>query len=165
MKRVRPALLAAAAMLAGCGLAPLAQDQAIHLGPGQGVAGVTFDTLDPLSQVGIESKAGGARLEIPNVPIGHSLYLFVVPAGEYCFAKFQYGEWSFSGKGRQLACFAVPAGGLGYSGTLAPRAEAQGIVSHQVMDEPGFRFLLEQRYPLVARQFPIQTAEARTEQP
>ena len=40
------------------------------------------------------------------------------------------------------------------SGTLAPRVEDGKPVTHQVQDLQGFRILLQQQYPEVAKQFP-----------
>jgi hypothetical protein len=146
------ALLAAA--VAGCGLAPLQQDQPVYLLPGQGLAAVMLDTLDPLTQVIIEPRgSGGTKLDIASVPSGKNIYLFPVPAGQYCFTRFQYGRWGFFGKEGELACFEVKAGEIGYSGTLAPRVEDGQVYSHQVMDTDGFRALLTQRYPIIAKQF------------
>lgn len=152
------AKLAAGAMLLGlaaCGVAPIQQDQPVHLQPGQGLMAVMLDTLDPLSQVIIDPGAsGGANFRISAVPIGKSIYLFAAPAGHYCFTRYRYGRWEMYGKGGELGCFDVPAGGLGYSGTLAPRVENGRVVTHQVMDAAGFRTLLTALYPVIARQFP-----------
>ena len=141
--------------LVACSIAPLQQDQTVRLAPGQGLAAVTFDTLDPLTHVVVASKSGFTKLEITDVPAGQNIYLFTVPAGEYCFTRFQFSQWSLTARsGHDLACFTVVAGGLAYSGTLAPRVEGKNIVNHQVPDPPGFRILLQQQYPQVARQFP-----------
>ena len=141
--------------LAACSAAPIQQDQPVQLSQGQGLAAVMLDTLDPLSQVNIDPSAPGrSNFSIPAVPIGKNIYLFAVPAGHYCFTSYRYGQWEMYGKGGELGCFDVPAGGLGYSGTLAPRVENGQIVTHQVMDPAGFRALLTALYPAIARQFP-----------
>ena len=141
--------------LTACSVAPIQQDQPVRLSQGQGLAAVMLDTLDPLSQVNIDPSApGGANFSISAVPIGKNIYLFAVPAGHYCFTSYRYGRWEMYGKGGELGCFDVPAGGLGYSGTLAPRVENGKVVTHQVMDPAGFRALLTALYPAIARQFP-----------
>lgn len=147
------AATALAVLLASCGTAPLQQDQPVYLAPGQGLAAVTFDTLDPLSQMVIEpATSGGSKLSLPSVPAGRHIYLFPVNAGRYCFTRFQYGSWNFFSKD-QGNCFEVKAGELGYSGTLAPRVEDKQVYVHQVMDVDGFRSLMTAQYPIVAKQF------------
>ncbi|HLW75244.1 MAG TPA: hypothetical protein VKT74_09270 [Gammaproteobacteria bacterium] len=150
-------LAASAALLAltACGVTPIRQDLMVHLSQGQGLAAVMLDTYDPLSLVTIEPRsAGGSDFNIPAVPVGSNIYVFAVPAGHYCFTSYQYGQWKMSGKSGELGCFDVPTGGLGYSGTLAPRVENGKVVTHQVMDPAGFRALLTARYPVIAKQFP-----------
>lgn len=139
--------------MVGCGTAPLQQDQPVYLQPGQGLAAITFDTLDSLNQVIIEPKAGGSKLDVTSVPVGKNIYLFPVPAGQYCFTRFEYGRWSFTAKQGDMACFEVQTGELSYSGTLAPRVEDGVVMTHQVMDVAGFRALLAGRYPIIAKQF------------
>lgn len=141
--------------LAACSVAPLQRDQPVQLSQGQGLAAVMLDTFDPLTLVSIEPHtAGGAHFSIPAVPIGKNIYLFAVPAGHYCFTSYRYAHWVMYGKGGELGCFDVPAGGLGYSGTFAPRVENGKVVTHQVMDPAGFRALLTALYPVIAKQFP-----------
>jgi hypothetical protein len=142
-------------LLAGCSsVAPIQQDQPIYLQPGQGLMAVVLDTLDPITQVIIDPGApGGAKIDIPTVPAGINVYLYPVPAGDYCFTAFQYGNWHFKGEQGQLACFQVKAGELGYSGSLAPRVDNGQVKSHQDMDLEGFRTLMNQRYPIIAKQF------------
>ncbi|HEX2668280.1 MAG TPA: hypothetical protein VHP13_07890 [Gammaproteobacteria bacterium] len=141
--------------LTACSVAPIQEDGPVRLVPGQGLAAVTFDTLDSLSEVLIDGH-DGKRLHIPSVPVGRNIYLFAVPAGEYCFVRFQYAHIAFVGKRGHLACFDVYAGELSYSGTLAPRTEGDEIVNRQVQDPAGFRTLLAQQYPQVSAEFPPQ---------
>lgn len=153
-RHVRTAAIAGLALLlAACGVAPMRGDAPVRLAAGQGLAAVTFDTLDSLSEVLIDGRSG-TRLRIPEVPVGRSIYLFAVPAGEYCFERFQYAHIAFVGKRGHLACFDVYAGELSYSGTLAPRTEGDEIVNRQVQDAAGFRTLLTQQYPQVSAEFP-----------
>lgn len=154
MKRsayILPALLLA--LLCACGTEPIQQDQSIVLAAGQGLAAVVFDAADPLTQVTLESA--DTKLEIPSLPAGVNLFLFQVPAGRYCFTTFVFGRWHFFAKDKQqqMGCFEVQAGQLGYSGTLAPRVINGELVTHQDMDMPAFRVMMNERYPIIAKQF------------
>lgn len=141
--------------LAACSsLTPLAHDGPVHLAPNQGLAAVVIDTLDPLTDVEGESRSGGPKLLVASVPEGRGVFLFPVPAGTYCMTRFKYSTLSLSGTNGVLGCFQVRAGQLSYSGTLAPRVEDGKPVTHQVQDPQGFRILLQQQYPEVAKQFP-----------
>ena len=142
-------------LAAGCGLAPIQQDQRIHLQPGQGLMAVVMDTLDPITQVIIGPKEkSGAKIDISSVPAGLNIYLYSVPAGDYCFVAFEYANWHFTSDPRHPLCFQVKVGELGYSGSLAPRVEGGRVYSHQDMDLEGFRTLMAERYPIIAKQFP-----------
>ncbi|HEX4300074.1 MAG TPA: hypothetical protein VH327_04320 [Gammaproteobacteria bacterium] len=143
----------AAALLCACAVAPLPQDQVVTLAPGQGLAAVMIDTLDPLSLVTFEQPGGGAKLVVATAPAGINIYLFPTRAGRYCMTRFQFASFDFSARAG-AECFQVSAGQLSYSGTLAPRVEEGRPVTHQVMDQQGFRVLLGERYPTVAKQFP-----------
>jgi hypothetical protein len=151
--------MAAAAIVAGCSIQPIKQDQSIVLDPDQGLAAVEFETLDPISEVFIRPAGdGGKSLEIAAVPTGQSLYLFQVPAGHYCFQQFHYGNIEFFGQGADVACFQVPAGQLGYSGSLSPLVTLGKVIIHQNYDYQAFRQLLKHQYPKIADQFqPVQT--------
>jgi hypothetical protein len=148
-----------AALLGGCSIQPIKRDQPIVLGANQGLAAVEFETLDPISEVFIRPAGdGGKSLEIAAVPAGLSLYLFQVPAGHYCFQQFHYGNIEFYGQGADVACFQVPAGQLGYSGSLSPLVTLGKVMIHQDYDYQAFRQLLKQQYPQIAAQFqPAQT--------
>ena len=148
-------LLLSPLLLTGCAsLTPLSHDGPVHLTPNQGLAALVIDTLDPLTDVEVEPRSAGPRLAVPSVPVGRDVYLFPVPAGTYCMTRFKYSTLSLSGPNGVLGCFAVRAGQLSYSGTLAPRVEDGTPVTHQVQDPQGFRILLQQQYPQVAKQFP-----------
>ncbi|HEY3644910.1 MAG TPA: hypothetical protein VGM16_06175, partial [Gammaproteobacteria bacterium] len=88
------------------------------------------------------------------VPPGIGLYLFPTRAGRYCMTGFHYANFDFSAESGVRQCFEVRAGKLSYSGTLAPRVEDGKPVTRQVQDPQGFRVLLEERYPILAKQFP-----------
>jgi len=141
-----------AALLSACAMAPLPQDQSVTLYPDQGLAAVMIDTLDPLSQVTFQG--GGAKLVVAAVPPGIGLYLFPTRAGRYCLTHFHFASFDFAAQSGMQQCFQVTAGALSYSGTLAPRVEDGKPVTRRVQDPQGFRVLLEQQYPSVARQFP-----------
>ena len=148
------AALALLAALNACGTAPIQHDQAVHLQAGQGLMAVVMDTLDPITQVIIGPKQkDGATIDIPSVPAGLNVYLYPVPAGDYCFVAFQYASWHFTSDPDHPLCFQVKAGELGYSGSLAPRVEGGRVISHQDMDLEGFRTLLAEHYPIIAKQF------------
>lgn len=141
------------AVLSACGTEPIQQDQPLVLAAGQGLAAVEFDAADPLSQVALESA--DTKLEIPALPVGVNLYLFQVPAGNYCLTSFAFGRWHFFSKDKQeqLGCFEVKAGELGYSGILAPRVVNGQPMIHQDPDVTSFRLLMSERYPIIAKQF------------
>jgi hypothetical protein len=141
-------------LLCGCAAAPLSKDQKVSLAPDQGLAAVMIDALDPLSQVTFEQPGGSRKLIVAAAPAGINIYLFPTRAGRYCMTGFHFAEIDFSARQGVQECFEVSAGELSYSGTLAPRVEDGKPVTHQVMDEQGFRVLLGQHYPEVARQFP-----------
>jgi|GEM_PF-5618676 len=150
----KPAIALTALLLAGCGVDPVQQDQPIYLQPGQGMMAVVMDTLDPITHVIIEPEdSAGAKINIPSVPAGMNVYLYPVPAGSYCFTEFQYANLHFKSVKEHETCFLVKAGELGYSGNLAPRVEGGRVYSHQNMYLEGFRTLMQQRYPIIAKQF------------
>jgi len=144
-----------AALLCGCATAPLPQDQRVTLRPDQGLAAVMIDSLDPITQVTFQG--GGSKLVVASVLPGIRLYLFPTRAGRYCLTHFHYANFDFAAEGSLQQCFQVTAGKLSYSGTLAPRVEDDKPVTRQVQDPQGFRVLLEQQYPTVAKQFPPPT--------
>lgn len=145
-------------LLCACAAAPLPQDQPVTLARDQGLAAVMLDTLDPLTQVTFQQQGGGRKLVVPVVPAGINIYLFPTRAGRYCMTRFHFASFDFTTQGVQ-ECFQVSAGQLSYSGTLAPRVEAGRPVTHQVMDPQGFRVLLGEHYPSIARQFPPPAAQ------
>jgi hypothetical protein len=142
-----------AALLCGCAAAPLQHDQTVSLGSDQGLAAVMIDTLDPLTEVAFRQPDGGRKLVVAAVPAGINIYLFPIRAGRYCMTGFHFANLDFK-MGGAPECFQVSAGRLSYSGTLAPRVEDGRPVTHQVMDLQGFRVLLGEQYPTIARQFP-----------
>lgn len=142
-----------AALLCACAVAPLPQDQAVTLAKDQGLAAVMIDTLDPLTEVTFQQQGTGRKLVVAAVPAGINIYLFPTRSGPYCITGFHFANLDFKVRGAP-ECFQVSAGQLSYSGTLAPRVEEGRPVTHQVMDPQGFRVLLGEQYPTVARQFP-----------
>ena len=140
-------------LLCGCAIAPLQQDEPVTLARDQGLAAVMIDTLDPLTQVIFQQPGGGNKLVVAEVPAGIDIYLFPTRAGRYCMTGFHFASFDFSSRG-EPECFQVSAGQLSYSGTLAPRVQDGRPVTRQVMDLQGFRVLLAERYPGIARQFP-----------
>lgn len=144
-----------AVFLAGCSnLQPIQQDQPLLLAAGDGIAAVQFDTLDHLTQAQIVSaQPDGKTLDIPDVPVGQSTYLFEVPAGRYCLQRFSYGGYLIFHKGEYVGCFVVPAGEVGFSGIFSPRAEGGGIVAGQNLDVTSAKAELKRDFPHIAAQF------------
>ena len=156
MQSMRKSLVVLSSLLltACAGLAPLPHDEPVQLASNRGLAALVIDTLDPLTDVEVQPRSGGRKLLVASVPVGRDVYLFPVPAGVYCVVRFKYGNLSLAGSNGMLGCFTVRAGQLSYSGTFAPRVEDGRPVTHQVQDPQGFRILLQQQYPQVAKQFP-----------
>lgn len=147
-----------AGLLAGCGLAPVERGQHVTLGPNEGIAAVVMDTLDPLNQIQLWSPTNdGKGMTIPSAPVGVSMYLFVVPAGNYCVASFWFGQRELYLKDRkQGVCFQVVAGKIAYSGNLAPRAYGpDDLRTDQNFEWGAFETKLKAEYPEVAAQYPI----------
>lgn len=165
MRNLKIPGLAFVALLAACSsLQPIQQDQPILLAKGDGLAAIVMNTMDPVSEVFVRPAAsGGTTMEIPSVPVGRTIYLFEVKAGNYCLQQFHFGQIEFFGQGANVECFVVPEGQLGYSGDLAPRVNDRQVYIHQDYDFDSFRTLLQHDYPKIAAQFvpqapPIVTA-------
>ncbi|MBU6422165.1 MAG: hypothetical protein KGL98_10000 [Gammaproteobacteria bacterium] len=142
---------------------PIQQDQPILLAKGNGLAAVVMNTEDPLTEVFVKPAAsGGTTMEIPSVPVGRTIYLFEVKAGNYCLQQFHFGQIEFFGQGADVECFVVPEGQLGYSGDLMPRVNNRQVFIHQDYDFESFRALLHRDYPKVAAQFAPQAPSAST---
>jgi hypothetical protein len=101
---------------------PMTTDALPQLKPGEGIAGIAFDSVWELRSVQFEGDFPGApKLRVADVPVGESAFLFVVPAGQYCLVSY-----SLAGKDTGLwskqddRCFDVEAGKLSYSGTFVP---------------------------------------------
>lgn len=156
--------LAVFALLAACSnVQPIQQDQPILLAKGDGLAAVVMNTMDPLSEVFVRPAAsGGTTLEIPSVPVGRTIFLFEVKAGNYCLQQFHFGEIEFFGQGADVECFVVPEGQLGYSGDLMPRVNNRQVFIHQDYDFDSFRALLRRDYPKIAAQFAPQAPSTST---
>ena len=155
MRTVKLLALAACLLLVACSsVQPIQQDQPILLSKGDGLAAVVMNAEDPLTEVFVKPAAsGGSAMEIPSVPVGRTLYLFEVKAGNYCFQQFHYGQIEFFGQGADVTCFVVPAGQIGYSGDLMPRINNGQVYVHQDYDFDSFRALLQRNYPKIAAQF------------
>ncbi len=146
---------AAAAALAACSAVnPIQQDQPMLLAQGDGIAAVSFNTNDGLSQVQFEpAGAGGKELDIPSVPAGSNMYLFEAPAGRYCLQRFYLGRFLVSQQSGALGCFVVPAGQVGFSGIYVPTPHQDGVEVNQDLDAQRERDSLREHYPKVAAQF------------
>ena len=164
MRTVKLLALAACVLLAACSsVQPIQQDQPVLLSKGNGLAAVVMNTEDPLTEVFVKPAAsGGTTMEIPSVPVGRTIYLFEVKAGNYCLQQFHFGQIEFFGQGADVECFVVPEGQLGYSGDLMPRVNNSQVFIHQDYDFDSFRTLLRRDYPKVAAQFASQAPPAST---
>ena len=145
--------------LAGCGLDPVQPDQEIALQPGQGIAAVVIDTLDPLNAFYIKSGDHDSApvIKIPHVEVGVHLFIFVVPSGSYCVTRFSSGSYYFTADDpKHGACFDVIAGKVAYSGNLSPRGYNGRVITDQDYNWPAFEKMFKQQYPKLAL-YPIVT--------
>jgi hypothetical protein len=112
---------ACALLLQGCATHPITTDALPPLKPGEGIAGISFDSLRALQKVRFDDAAGNQKLLIDHVPFGQSAFLFVVPAGRYCIERYTIDEHGYAIETPpDDRCFAVEAGKLSYSGTFVP---------------------------------------------
>ncbi|HEY3643803.1 MAG TPA: hypothetical protein VGM16_00575 [Gammaproteobacteria bacterium] len=149
-----------AALLAACGLNPVdpeTEDKLPMLTGDQGIAGVSFQALFPITDIELKPVSGaGALLHVAEVPVGDSVYLFVTPAGKYCIEHYRFKNRDYD-VGHLGQCFDVEAGKLSYSGTFTPTMPVLdqltggnngGMEQH---DNPGsFALALKQQYPRIA---------------
>lgn len=156
------------AVLTGCSpLQPIQQDRALVLAKGDGIAAVQFNSPDNLNKIQLVAEAdSSALLNIPDAPKGKSLYLFEVPAGNYCLQRLYFGHALIFNKGAKLGCFAVSAGQVGFSGEYQPHAASDGQVAvEQHLDAAYSQRQLQQAYPHIAAQFLQGEPEPAVEQP
>lgn len=107
--------------LQACATHPFTTDALPTLKPGEGIAGISFDAIEPLKQVRFADVAGNQKLLIDHVPFGESAFLFVVPAGRYCVERYSTSEYGATIETPpDDRCFDVEAGKLSYSGTFTP---------------------------------------------
>jgi hypothetical protein len=158
-------LLSGTGFLAGCAVLssqpPIAPGQSVQLQPGDGIAALVMDTLDPVTQVLLVSTDGeGPTLDLPSMPAGRTLALFEVPTGVYCLKQFSYGEYRFISRKFQLGCFQVTTGHISYSGSIKPTAGRDpatgenGAIVDQAYEPAVFLALLKQQYPQVMAAYP-----------
>lgn len=152
-------------LLSGCATlsaqAPIYPGQSVQLQPGEGVAALLMDTLDPVTQVLVVSTDDkGPTLDLPSMPAGRTLALFTAPAGTYCLKQFFYGRYHFRSKKLELGCFQVSAGHISYSGSIKPTAgrdpatgEDAALVD-QTYEPSVFLALLKQQYPQMMAAYP-----------
>lgn len=152
-------------LLGGCAVLsaqpPITPGQSVQLQPGEGIAALLMDTLDPVTQVLLVSTDGkGPTLDLPSMPAGRTLALFNAPAGDYCLKQFFFGRYHFYSKKLELGCFRVTAGHISYSGSIKPTAgrdpstgQDAALIDQEY--EPGvFLALLKQQYPQVMAAYP-----------
>jgi len=154
-----------AGLLGGCAVLssqpPITPGQSVQLQPGEGIAALTMDTLDPVTQVLLAPTDGkGPTLDLPSMPAGRTLALFAAPTGVYCLKQFFYGRYRFFSKTLELGCFQVTAGHISYSGSIKPTAgrdpstgEDTALID-QVYEPAVFLALLKQQYPQLLAAYP-----------
>lgn len=145
--------------LAGCGLDPVQPDQGITLQPGQGIAAVVMDTLDPLNAIYIKSADNdrAPTIEIHHVEVGVHLFVFVVPPGSYCVTRYSYLNYYITQNDpKHGVCFYVIAGKIAYSGNLSPRSYNGKLYVDQNYNWEAFRKMLKDQYPKLAP-YPVVT--------
>src|SRR5882724_1646486 len=161
----RVLLLLGASLLAGCAVLnsqpPITPGQSAQLQPGEGIAALVMDTLDPVTQVLLVSTDDkGPTLDLPSMPAGRTLALFPVPTGVYCLKQFSYGRYRFYSKKLELGCFQVTEGHISYSGSIKPTAGRDpatgedGAMIEQAYEPAIFMALLKQQYPQVLAAYP-----------
>jgi hypothetical protein len=151
-------------MLTACSnVQPYTEDRLPALGPNQGIAAIAFTHASDVFAVRIKPISGtGKTLEIPSLPDGESVFLFVTEAGRYCLDHFSSGAGSYySAKDDQ--CFDVEVGKIAYggmyqplpgltilNGSVPPEGLGHGAVMVDVDDWPGFLRLMRAKYPHIA---------------
>ena len=153
------AMVLLSAVLAACGLDPVQPDQEVTLPPGDGIAAVVLDTLDPINAFYIKSPDNSAAptIEVTHVNVGVTLFPFVVPAGRYCVTRYSFSTYDITqNHPKDGVCFDVVAGKVAYSGNLAPRGHGGGVYVDQNYDWRGFEKMWKDQYPKLA-QYPIVT--------
>lgn len=157
--------IGALAILAGCAgvvaQPPIEPGQSVQLQPGEGIAALLMDTLDPLTQIRLESTDNkNPTLGLPSMPAGKTLALFTAPPGVYCLTQFNFGRYQFHSARLELGCFQVTAGHISYSGSLQPQANSDPAVADQASytsqdyQPTVFLDLLKRQYPQVAAAYP-----------
>ncbi|MGE5625071.1 MAG: hypothetical protein ACM3ZT_05935 [Bacillota bacterium] len=149
--RFRPVIVSAlTVLLTGCGVDMVKPDQAVKLQPGQGIAAVVIDTLDPLDSITIDSpdNSHAPSIVMESVQKGISLFVYKVPTGKYCVVSIHYGVWRITQKDPgNGACFEVTEGKVSYSGNIGPRVYGTEVRTAQAFDWKSFQEMLTHWYP------------------
>lgn len=123
------------------------------LKPGQGYAAFVFDTLDVLKSVKVNRKGGvNEELVASKVPVGKSIVVIPVAAGDYCFRRwYTEDQTSWEMIKRDLICFTVHPGVVSYSYQFSPRIfrTPEGIMKIVVAlhDPWEFKSMIAAEYP------------------
>lgn len=128
--------LLACTLLQACATNPIATDTLPPLKPGEGIAGISFDTVWELTPVMFGPASGdGPKLRISDVPLGQSAFLFVVPAGRYCLTSYVLAQNGLDMTNfHDDRCFDVEAGKLSYSGTFVPTYDPYEVLTRTHRD-------------------------------
>jgi len=155
-------LIMGLALLAGCGATdPVQPDQELTLPPGNGIAVVVVDSLDPLNGITLKSPdhKDAPDLEVGHVDKGVTMRVYVLPAGSYCVFSFFFGIHQFKEKDPDHdVCFDVIAGIVAYSGNIGPRSNgsSKSATMMQHYDWKVFESAFKVGYPKLS-QYPIVT--------
>lgn len=121
------------ALFAGDGLAaadagavlPLTVEDAAALAPDEGHLALVLDSLDHIQNLRFAPRGRvAAAFSLSEVPPGIHLFVFRLPAGEYCMDDFRAERRRYKRRSTDEGsfCFAVFAGDLTYPGHIVPRA-------------------------------------------
>jgi hypothetical protein len=125
--------------------------QLMQLAADQGIAAIQLDMSDVQPQLLFKMGGNDQVLEILNPPMGESLYLFKVHAGRYCMTQFYYNKQRIFPK--DLGCFTVPLGQIGFSGYLSPKVVDGLSYVDQAFRTDDAEDQLKESYPDVAARF------------
>ena len=134
--------------LSGCmSLAPVT-DEAPPLQPGYGIYAIALDTVEDINSLFVSGKQ---NFVIKWPPVGKTLYLYQVPAGEYCIREAHIKNYVVTfrkGSNAKGFCTYVEADTINYSGHIFLRANSQFI-----QDYSHFVRLMARKYPKLCREF------------
>ncbi|MFT6732303.1 MAG: hypothetical protein ACJAS9_000483 [Polaribacter sp.] len=131
----------------------LPDESSKNIAPGNGVLALTLNTIEKINHISIESSKAGHNFVIKWPSIGENIFLYEVPAGEYCLNRATYNQgtvyfkdaYSHNSKG---FCTIVEEGSLSYSGHIFLRLNPSSINRYQA-----FVRKLNREYPNTCKEF------------